>query len=95
MSTGGGEILLAFLAGAGLGAVYVLALWGAVSDLVRARRPALWLVGGALLRLGVVLGAFYLVMDGSWQRLVACLAGFLVVRVAATRWAGAGRTSGG
>lgn len=79
----------AFLAGMALGAAYVAALWLAVRRLLGTRRPGLWLLAGSALRLGLLMGGFYLVMDGRWERLVACLAGFLVVRVAATRWAGA------
>ena len=82
-----GEILVALLAGLTLGAAYMTALWTSVRRLGQARNPALALIGGAVLRLAVLMGAFYLVMDGSWERLLACLAGFVAVRVAVTRWA--------
>jgi F1F0 ATPase subunit 2 len=81
------SLVLAFLAGMAFGGAYMAALWSSVRRLGRARTPALALLGGAVLRLALVMAAFYLVMDGSWERLLACLAGFVVVRVAVTRWA--------
>lgn len=71
-----------------LGAAYAALLWLSVRRFVHARRPALGLVAGSAMRIALVLGGFYLVMDGQWERLAACFAGFLLVRVAATRWAG-------
>ena len=94
MNVDGASLGLAVLAGMVLGALYVAALWVAVRRLVQARRPVLGLFAGAALRLGPLFGGFYLVMDGRSERLVACLVGFLVVRVAATRWAGAGAATG-
>ena len=77
---------LAFLAGAALGAGYMAALWFSVRELAQARHPLAGLLGGAALRIGVLLGLFYLVMDGDAARLLAGLVGFVVVRTAATRW---------
>lgn len=83
------SLAAAFVAGIVLGALYVAALWAAVSRLTRLHQPALALVAGSVLRIGLLLGAFYLVMDGRWERLFACFAGFLVVRIATIRWASA------
>ena len=87
MTVDAASLALAFLAGMALGSAYMALLWDSVRRLGRARRPALALVGGALLRIAALMGLFYLVMDGQWERLVACLAGFVLVRVAVTRWA--------
>jgi F1F0 ATPase subunit 2 len=38
-----------------------------------------------LLRTGVALSGFYLVGRDSWERLVVCLAGFLIARLIVTR----------
>jgi hypothetical protein len=35
----------------------------------------------------------YLVMDGQWERLVACLAGFLLMRIVLTRLLGLGEVN--
>ena len=80
---------MAFVTGLVLGGVYAVALWLSVRRLAHAGRPLVWLLSGSALRIGLLLGAFYLVMDGRWERLLACFAGFLVVRIAATRWASA------
>jgi F1F0 ATPase subunit 2 len=42
-------------------------------------------VGSFVVRTGVTLGGFYLIGDGRWERLAACLLGFVVARMAATR----------
>lgn len=76
----------AFAAGLGLGAAYCAMLWFAVQHLCNARKPALWIVATAVPRLGLTLGGFYLVMDGRWERLLMCFAGFMVVRVAVQQW---------
>jgi hypothetical protein len=38
-----------------------------------------------VIRTGVTLGGFYLVSQGHWSRLVACLLGFLIARVLVVR----------
>jgi F1F0 ATPase subunit 2 len=42
-------------------------------------------MGSFVVRTGVTLGGFYLIGDGRWERLAACLLGFGVARMAATR----------
>jgi F1F0 ATPase subunit 2 len=79
-------LALAILTGAVLGAAYLGALWINVQQVTRARRPGMVLAIGAAIRIGLLLGAFYLVADGDWRRLVACLSGFLLARLIVTRW---------
>jgi len=88
----GGALVLAaaFAAGAALGAAYFLGLWYTVRRQASARWPAVWLLGSAVGRLALLLAGFYLVMAGSWERLLACLAGFVVARLVLTRRLGAG-----
>ena len=50
----------------------------------------IWLLGGATVRIALVLPLFYLVMAEQWQRMLACLLGFVAVRMLTT-W---GRRSG-
>jgi F1F0 ATPase subunit 2 len=85
-------LVLAGLAGAGLGIVYFGGLWLTVRWLPRTQWPGLLTLGSLLVRLGGTLVGFYLVMAGRWERLLACLAGFVLVRFLATSWARAGRT---
>ena len=79
------SLTLAFLAGLALGLVYFGGLWLTVQRLPTARRPGLLAALSLILRLGFVLGGFYLVMGGRWERLLACLAGFLLMRALLVR----------
>lgn len=75
-----------FLAGMALGAAYLAALWLTVRRLPRVQNPALWLIAGAALRLAILLPALLWIMDSQWQRLLACVLGFVLVRVAILAW---------
>jgi len=74
--------LLAFAAiGAVLGALYFGGLWLTVRRLPRLDHPMLWLLASTITRLALVLAAFLLVSQGHWTRLLACLIGFVAVRL--------------
>ena len=73
-------LIVAFAAGCLVGLGYFGLLWWTVRRIPTARRPGLLLVGSLVGRLAASLTAFYVVMDGRWECLFACLAGFLVVR---------------
>ena len=70
-----------------LGVAYFGALWLGLRRLPRVAQPGRWLALGAALRLAALLPALYLVMDGRWERLVACLLGFVATRLVLTVWA--------
>jgi F1F0 ATPase subunit 2 len=82
---------LATLCGALLGAFFYGGLWWTVRRLTTSRRPALAVFTSMLLRMGVALGGLYIVGRNDWVRLLSCLLGFLLARVAVTwftrRWA--------
>src|SRR3990172_6823784 len=71
-------LALAWVAGAGLGAFFFGGLWWTVRKVASSRRPALWFFASALLRMGIALAGFYLVAGGQWERLIACLLGFVM-----------------
>lgn len=73
-------IALSLAAGLGLGLVYFGGLWLTVRRVATTRRPALLFAGSFVLRTALVVAGMYLVMDGSWQRMLACLAGFIILR---------------
>ena len=73
-------LVLAFIAGLALGAFYFGGLWLTVRRLAETSRTALWFGASFVIRTGVTLIAFYFVMGGRWERMVACLIGFLIVR---------------
>jgi len=84
---------LAMLCGALLGGFFYGGLWWTVRHLARSHHPSLAVFTSMLLRMGVALGGFYVVGHSDWVRLMSCLLGFLLARVAVTwftrRWASA------
>jgi len=73
-------LVLAWVAGGLLGALFFGGLWWTVRKGVSSPRPALWLLGSLLLRMSIVLAGFYFVGRGNWERFVACLLGFIIAR---------------
>ena len=74
-------LALAFVAGSMLGVLFFGGLWWTVQKGVTSDLPAFWFLGSLLLRTGAILAGFYLVSQGHWSRLVACLLGFVIARV--------------
>jgi F1F0 ATPase subunit 2 len=77
--------LLAALAGGALGAFFFGGLWWTVRRTLASDRSPLWHIAGFLLRLGITLSGFHAVGGGQWQRLLACLAGFVIARLLVVR----------
>jgi F1F0 ATPase subunit 2 len=73
-------LLLAWLAGVVLGAIFFGGLWWTVRLGLSSRRPALWFITSSLLRTGVALAGFYFVSNGDWKRLLLCFLGFFMTR---------------
>jgi F1F0 ATPase subunit 2 len=81
------HLLLALVAGIAVGLFYFGGLWLTVQRLPQTRHPAVLSLVSLFIRLGLTLAVFYLVMAGRWERLLACLAGFLLMRlVLLRRW---------
>lgn len=74
-------LALAFAAGLVLGAFHFVSLWMTLHKLPSAKHPALVSTASYLIRMAVTLLGFYLVMRGSWERLLVCLGGFIVTRM--------------
>jgi F1F0 ATPase subunit 2 len=72
-------------AGLALGAIFFGGLWFTVRKGVSSQRPALWFFVSLLLRMSVALAGFYFVCGGRWERLLACLLGFVVARSIVTQ----------
>ncbi len=77
-------LALAWLAGCAIGLVFFGGLWWTVRKGVSSRQPAIWFLGSLLLRMGIALAGFFAVSSGHWERLVSCLVGFVVARLAVT-----------
>jgi F1F0 ATPase subunit 2 len=74
-------VLMAFFVGMGAGVFYFGGLWWTVRRLPTARQPALLTLGSFFVRTGLSLAAFYFASGGQWQRILASLLGFIIVRV--------------
>jgi F1F0 ATPase subunit 2 len=77
-------LTLAWALGTGLGAVFFGGLWWTIRKGISSRQPALWFFGSLLLRTGMTLAGFYMVADAQWERLAACLLGFVTARLGVT-----------
>jgi hypothetical protein len=84
--TDAATIVLAFAAGAGVGAAYLGLLWVSVRSLLRGRSPALFL-GLVALRAGLFIGTVgaVIAIGAGLGSIAALLVGFVSVRVALTR----------
>jgi F1F0 ATPase subunit 2 len=78
-------LVLAWIAGGALGAFFFGGLWWTVRKSLASDKPALWVFGSLLLRMGVTMTGFYFVSGGDWRRLLACLVGFVMARQFVTR----------
>jgi F1F0 ATPase subunit 2 len=77
-------LVLAWVAGAMLGAMFFGGLWWTVRKGVSAQRPAAWFFVSLLLRMSLALAGMYLVSGGHWERLLLCLLGFVMARLIVT-----------
>lgn len=78
-------LTLSAAAGVALGAIFFGGLWWTVRRGMVSPRPAVWFIGSLVLRMSVVITGFYVVGVGDWRRMVACLLGFILARIVATR----------
>jgi len=85
MTRYGASLVMVFAVGMVLGSFYFAVLWQTVRRLPEASHPARLLLTSLLIRMGVVLPAFYLVMAGRWERIAVALGGFVVMREILTR----------
>jgi F1F0 ATPase subunit 2 len=77
-------LVLAWLAGGVLGAIFFGGLWWTVRKGVSSKRPALYFLGSLLLRTTIVLAGLYFVSRGHWERLLVCFLGFVLARPVVT-----------
>lgn len=73
-------------AGGLLGVIFFGGLWWTVQRGMVSPRPAIWFVGSVLVRMGIILFGFYLVGANELSRLLACLIGFMLARIALMRF---------
>lgn len=74
-----------YLAGMLLGALFFGGLWLTIRKAISSSHPAAWFLVSLVLRMAVTLGGFFVVSAGSWQRMSACVLGFMTSRLLVTR----------
>ena len=79
------SLLLCFLSGCILGAIFFAGLWWTVQKGLVSNQPALWFLGSLMVRVVVVVAGLVLISGGQWERLLTCMVGFLVARVVVIR----------
>lgn len=77
-------LIAAWAAGVALGAVFFGGLWWTIRKGLASPHAAFWFFGSMLLRTSVAVTGFYVVSGGQWQRLLACLLGFVTARLLVT-----------
>lgn len=85
------SLAVVFAVGMALGCFYFTVLWQTVRRLPDAPSPSRLLLASLLIRTGMVLPVFYLIMAGHWERIVVALGGFIVMREILTRLWGRGK----
>ena len=78
------NLTISLAAGLSLGAMFFGGLWWTIQKGLSSPLPALWFFGSLLLRTSLALAGFYFVGRGHWERLVACLLGFIMARFLVT-----------
>jgi F1F0 ATPase subunit 2 len=76
----------ALFAGLLAGTAFFAGLWWTVQRMTTARHPGLLIAGSLLLRTALALGVFFLAGRGHLDRMLACLAGFVIARFLVMRW---------
>ncbi len=72
--------MLPFVGGTATGFLFFGGLWYTILQGMRSPHPELWFLASLVLRMSVASGAFVWLSSGRWDRLVACLIGFLMAR---------------
>jgi len=75
------SLLLAFAVGIVVGLVYFGGLWWTVRRVLDVQQRASWMLVSFLVRAGITLLGFYLVIGTDGLRLAAAMLGFLIVRM--------------
>lgn len=79
------ELLAALLLGAGIGLFHFGGLWYTIRRLSIARNPEYQFFLSFFLRTAISIGLFYLVSEGRWEKILAALTGFMIIRYVMVR----------
>jgi F1F0 ATPase subunit 2 len=73
-------MIIALLIGFVLGIIFFGGLWITVNKTLGKNYATLWVVASFLIRISITLVGFYFASQGNLQRLLICLAAFIVAR---------------
>ena len=73
-------LALPLLGGFCAGVLFFGGLWWTIRHGLQSAYPAVWFLASLILRMVLAISAFLLLSQGQWQRLAACLTGFLIAR---------------
>ncbi|HLV92997.1 MAG TPA: ATP synthase subunit I [Aequorivita sp.] len=79
-------LLPAVFAGIILGVLFFGGLWLTVRKGLNSKKPTLIFMGSLVIRMAIVIAGFYFVGADNWQKMLACLGGFLIARIIVTRF---------
>jgi F1F0 ATPase subunit 2 len=74
------NMLPSLVAGAVLGIIFFGGLWLTIKKALHSKKVALLFVVSFILRMAIVLVGLYYASQNSWQKMLVCLAGFLIAR---------------
>jgi len=80
-------LIVALVAGVLMGAIFFGGLWWTIRRATSSGRPAALFLASLLLRTLIAVAGFYFVSRDDWRRLLACMLGFFIARIVATRFA--------
>ena len=78
------NLILALFAGIILGIIFFGGLLITVRIGLSSKKPTLIFLGSMIIRMAIVLLGFYYLGGDNWQKMIACLGGFLIARIAIT-----------
>ena len=67
------------------GGLFFAGLWLTTERLATSSHPALLMIASSIIRVGIVLAAFFFAGRGHMDRMLFCLAGFIIARLAIIR----------
>lgn len=79
------EMILSLFVGFVLGVVFFGGLWWTVKKGMQSKNTGLIFVVSFIIRMAIVFGGFYTIVQFGWKQALVCLAGFLMARVAVVR----------
>lgn len=80
------NLLPALFVGGVLGVIFFGGLWLTVRKGLGSKKAGLIFIGSFIVRMGIVLGGFYLIGAGDWRKMLVSLGGFLIARIVITRF---------